>query len=62
MPTFNRVTCDRCKTRAAVYDEANAQGYEHLCPDCMTPSELIAFGLQPCPGIELTPPPELSTL
>ena len=46
----NGVPCDRCRAVLAVHATNLIEGYEYICRDCMTPAELIAFGLEPADG------------
>ena len=42
----NGVICDRCRFVLATRANDLIEGYEYVCPGCMTAAELIAFGLE----------------
>lgn len=40
--TANGALCDRCGVEYTTRARWNGQGYEHICPVCMTPEERAA--------------------
>lgn len=42
----NGVLCDRCGVNLTARANVRVEGYEYVCPECMTPAELIAFGVE----------------
>lgn len=46
----NGVPCHRCAAVLAVHAINLIDGYEYVCRACMTPAELVAFGLEPADG------------
>lgn len=44
--TANGALCDRCGVEYTTRARWNGQGYEHICPVCMTPEERAAFALE----------------
>lgn len=42
----NGVICDRCGVNLTARANVRVEGCEYVCPDCMTPAELIAFGVE----------------
>lgn len=44
--TANGALCDRCGAEYTTRARWEGQGYEYICPACMTPAERAAFDME----------------